>query len=548
MGFKEAVLWWEEWQLRLLVLSLFIQFFLFFAGILRKNCIPSWFRLLIWLAYLGSDAVAIYALATFFNRNKEQGWVSSHGSSKSVQLLWAPILLMHLGGQNGITAYNIEDNELWRRHVLTTVSQPWDLKRASINSLVDSSRSKQNGEIHSLHQYVGTVRQYFLAGHGGQPADDSKSNELKVEKLYDLLVDIAPSYSDRYSCLKHLVHNGEKAHRLLRSLPVFNYESSRMKAYNDINVKITYTLLVVEIVEVLMSPLMLLRNVCKDNVDQLWCMKPSKSSRDITELIHGYIAKGWMEHHIKDIATYREFNANRGNWTLKMKGCGISLEWSLRRPFDESVLLWHLATDFCFHRKATPPSHEAACRCREMSNYMAYPLFVNPEMLITGARRNLFKAAYREIKRVLREEVSPGDDGSMNTPVGEKELTLKILEQVMVIDGSGTPHDARWLAHYLMELCSEGEDKTWRVIQGVWVEMLCFSAGRCRGYLHAKSLGKGGEYLSYVWLLMSYMGMETLSERMQRMEVQEAAEEEEAWRQSRRPYISTNGRRSDNNV
>ncbi|KAG2570650.1 hypothetical protein PVAP13_7KG077918 [Panicum virgatum] len=60
-----------------------------------------------------------------------------------------------------------------------------------------------------------------------------------------------------------------------------------------------------------------------------------------------------------------------------------------------------------------------------------------------------------------------------------------------------------------------GDDKMWAVIQGVWVEMLCFSAGRCRGYLHAKSLGKGGEYLSYVWLL-SYMGMETMPEKMQR--------------------------------
>jgi hypothetical protein len=30
---------------------------------------------------------------------------------------------MHLGGQDVITAYNIEDNELWKRHVLTAVSQ-----------------------------------------------------------------------------------------------------------------------------------------------------------------------------------------------------------------------------------------------------------------------------------------------------------------------------------------------------------------------------------------------------------------------------------------
>ena len=59
----------------------------------------------------------------------------------------------------------------------------------------------------------------------------------------------------------------------------------------------------------------------------------------------------------------------------------------------------------------------------------------------------------------------------------------------------------------------------WEVIEGVWEEMLCFSAGRCRGYLHAKALGTGGEFLNYVWLLMSYMGMETLAERMQRAEL-----------------------------
>jgi hypothetical protein len=124
MGFSEAVQWWEEWQLRILVLtSLFLQCFLFFAGALRKRQIPSWLRFLIWLAYLGSDAVAIYALATLFNRQKKQEWTSPHESSVSLQVLWAPILLVHLGGQNGITAYNIEDNELWRRRVLTTVSQ-----------------------------------------------------------------------------------------------------------------------------------------------------------------------------------------------------------------------------------------------------------------------------------------------------------------------------------------------------------------------------------------------------------------------------------------
>jgi hypothetical protein len=41
----------------------------------------------------------------------------------------------------------------------------------------------------------------------------------------------------------------------------------------------------------------------------------------------------------------------------------------------------------------------------------------------------------------------------------------------------------------------------------MWVEMLSYSAVRCRGYLHAKSLGEGGECLTSIWLLWLFMGM-----------------------------------------
>jgi hypothetical protein len=35
----------------------------------------------------------------------------------------ACVLLIHLVGQPSISAYSIEDNELWKRHVITLVSQ-----------------------------------------------------------------------------------------------------------------------------------------------------------------------------------------------------------------------------------------------------------------------------------------------------------------------------------------------------------------------------------------------------------------------------------------
>ncbi|KAG5051701.1 hypothetical protein JHK87_003899 [Glycine soja] len=36
---------------------------------------------------------------------------------------WAPIFLIHLGGPDTITAYALEDNELWLRHFVGLLSQ-----------------------------------------------------------------------------------------------------------------------------------------------------------------------------------------------------------------------------------------------------------------------------------------------------------------------------------------------------------------------------------------------------------------------------------------
>uniref|UniRef100_A0ACD5WKY3 Uncharacterized protein n=3 Tax=Avena sativa TaxID=4498 RepID=A0ACD5WKY3_AVESA len=40
-----------------------------------------------------------------------------------LMLLWAPFLLIHLGGQDTVTAFSLEDNELWLRHLLNLLCQ-----------------------------------------------------------------------------------------------------------------------------------------------------------------------------------------------------------------------------------------------------------------------------------------------------------------------------------------------------------------------------------------------------------------------------------------
>ena len=55
----------------------------------------------------------------------------------------------------------------------------------------------------------------------------------------------------------------------------------------------------------------------------------------------------------------------------------------------------------------------------------------------------------------------------------------------------------------------------WKVMYRVWLGMLFYSASMCRGYLHAKSLGEGGEFLSFVWLVLSLKGTKTLADKLQ---------------------------------
>jgi hypothetical protein len=159
-----------------------------------------------------------------------------------LEVVWAPVLLMHLGGQDCITAYNMEDNELWRRHVLTAASQitvsiyvfckswrggdkkllqaaimlftlggirciekPLALQKASINSLASSSDTSANlsdntgsdTQIKSLEDYVKKVGDFYQdAGctetqRGGDveakhPSDKSQvEDDVEVNRLSD---------------------------------------------------------------------------------------------------------------------------------------------------------------------------------------------------------------------------------------------------------------------------------------------------------------------------------------------------------------------------
>ncbi|OEL34613.1 hypothetical protein BAE44_0004369 [Dichanthelium oligosanthes] len=125
---KMLVNFWRSWSMEFLLgLSFLMQLVLnLLAGFRWRgaSALPRWVIWLcyvgggasavlewtIWLCYVGADYVPKYAL----------GNLSVSGSSGERQLaaFWAPFFLLHLGGPDSITAYQLEDNELSGRSIM----------------------------------------------------------------------------------------------------------------------------------------------------------------------------------------------------------------------------------------------------------------------------------------------------------------------------------------------------------------------------------------------------------------------------------------------
>ena len=113
---------WSKWEIRGVVLaSLAFQAILIVAGNRRKTSPQKWFKFVVWCSYLSAEWVAMVALGVLSGAGdaKEDFTKPEH----AITAFWAPFLLLHLGGPDTITAYSLEDNELWWRHFVSLIVQ-----------------------------------------------------------------------------------------------------------------------------------------------------------------------------------------------------------------------------------------------------------------------------------------------------------------------------------------------------------------------------------------------------------------------------------------
>ncbi|XP_073261076.1 uncharacterized protein [Populus alba] len=723
-NFPEEVLnLWNNWEIRgMVLLSLLLQTILIVFGPRRKTNARSWIRILVWSAYLSADMVATVALG---NLARSQGDLSGdvlEKANNSIQAFWAPFLLLHLGGPDTITAYSIEDNELWLRHLLGLVVQvgvafyvfsrsrgsgiltfiaipmfivgiakyaerSWVLwsscsKSLKKSSLLDFWRSYRHSRIsetppqvlqenYLLQAYVFSYISKFMMQDlapgicelissreviSKNTADGAfKVVEVELGLIYDMLYTKAPLIYSRAGIILRCISS-------LLSVTVFITFQVKIDkhAYSTTDITITYLLFVAAVFLEFYAFLCLVLSdwtmiwlidkggngltivtyslIRKLTRSERWSRSISQynlisssieseppkclgllgidemmrqmhvNRKDLNVGLQGLI----FEHlRVKAQKIKEDFNfcdknlrskiiGQRGDGVLEREGLLRDYKWCTTEvEFSRSILVWHLATEFCYcddmkeadaylNKDGSNVSTKYE-RSRCLSEYMMYLLVIRPNMLSKGFDdegylatlqdlRGLKYPRSKEYQRTLRElwgrDRGRDDEEYQRTILqemwgvkdrsrddGEYQRTLRELEGLkdrgpddeeyqrtsrksseLVFQGlwkteKSVLRGGEKLARQLLLL---GPEKRWEIINEVWIEMVAYAAAHCPWKEHTQQLRRGGELLTHVSFLMLHLG---LSEQYEFnasdsfSELKGTKEEEEEYAHAREKYL-----------
>ncbi|KAL6647629.1 hypothetical protein ACP70R_015066 [Stipagrostis hirtigluma subsp. patula] len=206
------------------------------------------------------------------------------------------------------------------------------------------------------------------------------------------------------------------------------------------------------------------------------------------------------------------------------KGHAVIMDSVKKRDFDESLLMWHIATDLCLlsdeDQRLGPVTEDNKWRRLvggTLSEYMLYLLIKQPDMLQATAGIGLLRyrdtcaEAQRFFGPVAAESWMTSEEGrrsEVHNSARKMLLSVNTSRKPVLVKGDRSKSvlfDACILAKELMKL--DGEGFQWEVVTEVWGEMLTYAAGKCPGSSHMRQLSRGGELITLVGFLMAHMGL-----------------------------------------
>ncbi|KAL3016360.1 hypothetical protein AAZX31_06G209500 [Glycine max] len=574
-----------------MLLSFTIQVILTVYGGRRKDIPGMWIRFTVWFTYLLSASLAkiIIGKLTVIPGSDP----NERNIRRELKGLFAPLLLVHIGNPDAITAYSIEDNRLGLRQLLSLVLQvavviwiiikSWThselsflylpllisglIKHGEVIWALKSALSKRSGiiTIQEIDQEANMpalfrflpedipnidliLKAYYrfisLKPHRENwlyqplyeslpqmsideypPEDIFHITDAELSFMYDVLYTKAPIIYTKAGCFLRVISFFNLVLTLCGFSVIFRQDFSShwkacfiagvlgggvlMEAYQIAQLPFS-DWAIIQMIKHQNLPFMIpclrilgprARNwkrwsntlpqfnflsFCIQYDKPLKCGKilkfrgidmGMKKNRCRTRVKFPSQLKSLVVQEMKDIDGDRRlkpFN-QRGEWSLSRYGSLNDIKWSVKRDFDKSITIWHIATDICYYSDADQCHNNAASpkiiqMAKLLSNYMMYLLAMRPHMLILRMERVLLRNSNSERKS--------------ETVVTSKWHMLR---------------DAQRLARNLM-----ARENRWQIICSVWVEMLCYAAANCSIDYHSEQIRRGGGLITHVWILLAH--------------------------------------------
>ncbi|KAE8727241.1 putative magnesium transporter NIPA2 [Hibiscus syriacus] len=397
--------------------------------------------------------------------------INVNGES-AILVLWVPFLLWHLGSPANITAYSLEDNELWLRHFLGLVSNVGGiikyaerlvaLRSASSEQLRDALYSEAERSCGSE-----MIRMGLFESTEPEPEPEPEMLFCKfgsiLHKLYKWLV--AP-----------------KLHSITSKSGI-----PKMAQYNvfyDFNFRLWFKIC---------SPLINLVDT-SEVASKYHVMTWVEANSDMKEFIYSGLKKeltGSLSCNFPETLNVEELDASLRPYLEHGKDESKQMPTSSTR----AIFIFHIATklvhEFIGIENEGPDGSSLRRKSSTLSDYMMYLVLVHPTML-------------------------PKDSGDMSAEsfILDKRRPDRIRHElrgtnpnVLILkDEQSVSYKGYQFATQLKDRSNEIHGGVWKFLCDLRMIMLFDTAKNCSWKEHAVSLN-GGELLTHVSLLLAHHGL-----------------------------------------
>ncbi|KAK2662694.1 hypothetical protein Ddye_001268 [Dipteronia dyeriana] len=311
-----------------------------------------------------------------------------------------PWSCLHLGGPDTITAFALEDNELWLRHLLGLIFQAVAAVYVFLQSLPKNILAVPAGLMFlaGIIKYLERTRALYLAS-----LDRFRDSMLKQPdpgpNYAKLMEEYASKREARLPTQIIMIPEPDKESKPTRNV-VFQGE------LNDLQV-VHYAFLYFNIFKGLLVDLSFSFRERNESRDFFHSRTPEDAFRviELWEFIFDELKR--KSQFTDDPEAAKRISSAKGDWVLQDYGSKTDLSklmsYDSDVAYDESLLLWHIATELVYHcdDKIDEKNYNDRDFSKVLSDYMLYLLVMQPTMMsaVAGIGKIRFRDTCDEAER-----------------------------------------------------------------------------------------------------------------------------------------------------